>query len=202
MRAYRSKRSMTMVTRTDAQGSSTEGYLWMGPEGVLSASVAVDASEVTLRLEPGASRFRALIDMVGLGPRPAPMRGFEPAQIRQDLLVALVDHDAEPGTPGRARAELSDAVHEIAPGVAQCLGNGEATVVGFASEWVGTDGEATAATTFIDTPEGYLLHSSERRLLRQKHFVEPAPTWLVWASVVRRVPSRVDVESWLESARS
>lgn len=194
IRSYTDQRAAIMVIRRDAEGNGRQDGLWLSPYGSLR-TVESDAG-TALTAEVGGSHFRVLIDMLGLQPRPAPEQGFDPVRVSGKLVAQAADFDNGPDVPAEARREIADRVRSIAPAIADCLQIGDAEVVTIIAEWDGAEGDQRSRLIYFDTPAGLLVHSHEVLLLRQKHHLEPAPAWVVFAEVVAGLPRPADVEHW------
>lgn len=195
--AYRTKRAMFLIDRADGRGQSRRGYVWWGPEGCLSADQPDDGS-VRIKWESSVARFRVLIDLLGLGDRPVPEVVGDPIQLKATMLEQLADD--EPQTATAARTDLSDKAMSISPDIAQSIAEGNMEMVSLVSEWDSPQGNQTGGTVWIDTPSGVLLHSTERALLRQRHLLEPAPSWLLWSRAVEALPSPDIFDWWNETS--
>lgn len=199
--SYTEQRAAIAVLRSGVEeGLLSEDYLWMSPRGVLSAT-GMEAG-TAFHLGPWESSFRMLIDLLRLRPRPSPGPGFEPVRVPRTLLLAADDFSDGPDGPAQARGEIAQRVRSIAPEIADCLQIGDAELVTFVAEWDGVEGAQRSRLIYFDTPAGLLVHSEEAAFLRPSHRLEPAPTWLVWAQVVARLPQTDDLAHWRSSARS
>lgn len=195
VRSFTEQKAAITVLRSDASGAFAQHMLWLGARGTLWAVQEPDG--MVLRSGPGGASFRVLIDMLGLGPRPAPQPGFEPVKIPAVLLQAADNYEQGPDGPAQARTEIAAAVRPIAPQIADCLQIGDGHMVTFVAEWDGAQGHQNARLIYFDTPAGLLFHTQASGFLRQRHYLEPAPSWLVWAMIVGRLPEPADVEHWL-----
>lgn len=198
------QRGQLMLTRFHTDGTAEPRLFWLSHHGVLTGTPEpgqpLETAEFLLSMHSGGELFRLLIDAVGLGPRPAPRKGFDPVEVPEKLLDQAGSTEDDGATARRARQGLGDRLAEIAPEVAHELHQGRGEMTLMANDWDGADGHTKTQVMWFDTAAGMVLHTAEKGFLGVKHQVEPAPAWVVWSHIMANIPEPSDVEWWFEQA--
>ncbi|MCG7305543.1 hypothetical protein MHJ63_09745 [Pseudoglutamicibacter albus] len=199
---YTTRRSFMQVRRLRPDGTENKVYMWTGPRGVIFAVENHTESVVTMSAASLDSRFTLLIDGMVLGRRDFP-REYEPGYgvIQQKDILKLLEPDGLPSSELAASTKaLADSVAHVQPGMAQDLVDGQYEIISIMGEWESGDRDETASVVYFDTPHGYLLHNTERQMLRKEHHLEPAPGWYILLRAMEVLPPEPVIASWQEEA--
>lgn len=186
------------VGRRRADGTVNAAHVWTGPEGIISTVENHTDGTVTMMAADRDSRFTLLIDSMVLGRRNF-RRHYEPGHgviKKKDFLTVLIPDDLPAPELADSVKALADSVSHIQPEIAQDLVDGQYEMIVVEGTYQAGDRDEAGVVIYLDTPHGYLLYDTERRMLRKEYQLHPAPGWYILQRAVSLLPPQWLIEAW------
>lgn len=200
LRDYRFQLTIASVA---GNGVEDNRFLWLGPEGCVSAQTVVTSEVSTppsfvLKSHPLSSRYTVLFDLADLAPIPRnDVTSSEAVKIAAETWENLVVEPGEEQKLHKAQQGVAEAVRGVSPGMAEDITQGLYDQVVVASGAQTDEGPAPMATAWISTSHGYLSFFSEpRKIFGSSHYLEPAEAWVLFMMAAHQLPTEQQISTW------
>lgn len=191
------------ITSIAGNGAEDNRFLWLGPNGCVSAQTVLTSDVSTppsfvLKSHPLSSRYTVLFDLTDLTPiAEKDVTSTEAVQIEAETWENLVLEPGEERKHHKAQQDVAEALSAISQDMASDITQGLYEQVVVASEKHTDTGSAPIATVWVATPHGYVSFFSEpRKLFGSSHYLEPTEAWVLFMMASHQLPSAQQISAW------
>ncbi len=198
----REPRYVLTMTSMIGDGLEDNRFLWLGPEGCVSAQTNVTPDTDTpptfvIQSHPLSSRYTVFLDLADLVPIAGKdFSSGEAVQIEADTWEGLVVEPGEEHKQRRAQQDAAESLRKLSPAMAHDVTEGmyEQTVV---ASGVHDEGHPPVTTAWLSTPHGYLsFYSQPRKIFGNAHYLEPTEAWVLFMMASHQLPTEQQISTW------